>query len=112
MKNKFDRYEGLTTSQDMEIFVSLTDNGVIVREPNPDDLIFVAQKECDNNGYLIDGKCAEVIGRRVLCRLEEINRQTRVDAESEIIKLSDFKLRIQIDARKRNGFADYWRRLW
>ena len=108
MKNKFDRYEGLMTSQDLEIFVSLTDNGVIVRQPNPDDMIFVADKEHDNE----TGKCAEVIGRSVLSRLEEINRQTYVDDESKIIILSDFKLRIQIDARKRNGFADYWRRLW
>lgn len=110
MKKSLDRYIGITTNESHEIFISLTDNGVVVREPYPDDKVYVAHHELINQGKEIDdSKCAEVIGERILKYLYN-NEQN--DEKGYIVKLSDFRLTIKIQARKRCGWADFWRRLW
>lgn len=114
MKKSLDRYNGITTNESHELFISLTNNGVVVREPYPDDNTYVAHHELINQGKEIDdSKCAEIIGERILKYLyDNERREDVIDEFGYIVKLSDFRLTIEIQSRKRCGWADFWRRLW
>ena len=109
-----EKYSGVQSTTSKELFISLTENGVIVRGElesmgrHDKNVIMVASNE--NKDDIIDySKCCQVIGDFIYSKLREISSDESNILDGYIVRLDDFRLSIKIDARKRNGFKDYWK---
>ena len=108
------KYNGESDIIKDQFYVSIVNNGVIVRG----DFDYYAQEEAINRihlgkyKYSEDGidytDCENALGDYLFGKLRSIARDRYSTQGDRTINLKDFKIEIKIEAREKNGFNEEW----